>query len=319
MDTKSFLADLYFSDQWLELNQKLWGVRAEKNIYSIPEKQNSKLEVVFYYDEKNRIILPPYNQYLPLRFVPTNTSKESHLRYQWLALSKQLVADLKKHGWVGDIAFTPGFIDARAFSWFNIRFTLKYTYYSELPVDINCCDCSIRKNTRKALKNGYYVKRTSNIDEIYECLYQSARRKKIDLGFQKTDLKRCWDILGPENIIGYVAYNIDGFPVSAQVKLLSPNGVCIDWLAGTKDDRIKDGVNQLLYSFSFEDLHNRGEKYFDFGGANNESISQAKSQWCFELVPMLVVKNRSPLLEIKSWICKYRFFNKLRTLYKNIF
>lgn len=311
MKTRSAL----FLDGWLKFNEEKWGYKPERVLYQIPGKDLPKLEGVFYLNKKGHVVMPPRNPYLPLQFTPTPTDQPYRLYTQWLEVSELLADDLKKRGFRGTIAFPPGFFDARAFQWLGFDVGIRYTFVGSLPIDEALIDPSTKQKIKKAHRFGYSWLQSKDWEAINYCLKKTGEAKDFSHLVSSKELEYACNILGKESFRGYLCKSEKGEPVSGQIKLFLAEGVSIDWSAGTDRNHIKNGVNQLLYKDSFEDMAGNGGKIFDLCGANIESVANAKATWGFPLVPYITISNDTMPRKI------YRAFvpKKLKPLVRSLF
>lgn len=311
MKTRSAL----FLDGWLKFNEEKWGYMPERVLYQIPGKDLPKLEGVFYLNRKGHVVMPPRNPYLPLQFTPTPTEQPYRLYTQWFEVSKLLAEDLGKRGFEGSISFPPGFFDARAFQWLGMDVRIRYTFITSLPIYEKLLDASVKKNINKALRADYSTSHSENWEAIDYCLKKTEEVKDFSHLVSSKELEYACNILGKESFRGYLCKSEKGEPVSGQIKLFLAEGVSIDWSAGTDRNHIKNGVNQLLYKDSFEDMAGNGGKIFDLCGANIESVANAKATWGFPLVPYITISNDTMPRKI------YRAFvpKKLKPLVRSLF
>ena len=308
----------YFLDEWIKYNEDTWGVKGIRVCYQEEEKEYRRFVGVIYLNSKGKIVLPPNNTYLPFRFYHTNTKKNCQIYSQWMKVSEMLADDFCKRGWEGTIVFPPSFIDGRALQWKGIRVSTGYTFTAKLPYNEAELDTSVRKNCRKAEKLGYRVERTHDWENVVYCLNKTATFKGFDDLITPTDLQRSYDYLGDTYLFAHIAYNSDNKPVSAQVKLAMPDGLCIDWLAGTDREYVNDGVNQLLYMKSLQDIVETGTLFFDYCGANIENVARAKATWGFELTPYLVIPENEIKEKIKSIAKQSALVKKVYYTFKRI-
>lgn len=162
-----------------------------------------------------------------------------------------------------------------------------------MPLNDSDLDTSIRTYFRKAQKEGCTVKRSHNWGEVIYCLNKTAKAKGFDYLFNADQLTRCSEILGDDILFAHIGYSAELQPISAQVKISMPDGICIAWLAGTDRSFINSGINQYLYSRALNDITVAGSKYFDYCGANIEAVARAKAAWGFDLVPYITIVDHS--------------------------
>ena len=295
----------YFLDGWLKFNEEMWGYKAERVMYTQPGKEHPALEGVLYLTKSGKVKQPPLNAYLPLQFYPTPTEKNCQLYTQWMSVAKLLAEDIKKRGISGYVSFPPGYADGRWFQWLGFDVTFKYTFVTHLPYSDEELDASVRNKIKKAQKMNYTTERSGNWHEILYCLRKTADYKGFDTLLSEHTLARCSEIVGGGMLLAHVAKTAEGTPVSAQVKLAMPDGVCADLWAGTDREHINSGVNQLIYYDSLRDVISTGTKYFNYCGANMESVARAKAAWGFPLVPYITLVDNSLPQKTRRFIASH--------------
>ncbi len=278
-------------DPWLRFNEDKWGYRAERVLFQSYGKELPKLEGVFYLNKRGNIVMPPRNAYLPLQFTPSPTDQPYRLYTQWLEVSDLLAKEIKRRGFKGTLAFPPGFIDGRSLQWEKQDISIYYTFVTSLPINRNTLDASVRKNINKAIRKGYQVQCSNDWESINHCLIKTEQEKKFSHMITVEDLVSLEKTLGKDVFRGYLCSSPEGEPVSGQIKLFLAGGISIDWSAGTDRNHIKNGVNQLLYQTSCDDMTEKGGLFFDLCGANIRPVAQAKATWGWPLMPYLVLNN----------------------------
>lgn len=280
-----------FLDGWLRFNEEKWCYRSERVLFQRPGNEFPKLEGVFYLDKRGHVVLPPRNPYIPLKFIPSPTEQPYRLFTQWMDVSEMLAHDISKRGFRGTIAFPPGFIDGRALQWQGQDMGLHYTFVTPLPIKKDVVDTSVRNKINKAIREGYLSQRSNDWDAIYHCLSKTEDVKNFSHMITVSELATLEQLLGEDAFRGYLCLTSQGEPVSGQIKLFLAEGISIDWSAGTDRNHIKNGVNQLLYEKSCDDLAESGGHLFDLCGANIRPVAQAKAAWGWPLIPYLVLTN----------------------------
>ena len=282
-----------FLDGWIKFNEEKWGYKAERVLFQPTGKELPKLEGVFYLDRRGHVVMPPRNPYLPLQFTPTPTEQPYRLYTQWLEVSELLASDLEKRGFRGTISFPPGFMDGRNFQWKGFQTSLRYTFVTALPVELSNQDFRIRQKIQKALRLGYRVKTTTDWQAINICLKKTEDVKDFSHMISAEDLVRLQQLLGSEALRGYICISQDEEPVSGEIKIFSPKGITIAWSAGTDRKHINNGVNQLTYSKSIQDITESGSCFLDICGANIKPVANAKATWGFPLIPYLTITHET--------------------------
>jgi len=282
-----------FLDGWLELNHLKWNLEPKIVEFREDNKELPLLKAVLYYDNKGRIKMPPRNPYLPVEFQSTPTESLSKLGRQWLAVSSMMVEELYRRGLRGTIALSPNITDMRPFQWHGFHVQVRYTFYLDTPVNENQVDYAVRKQIKKASKNGLTCSDIVSPEAIIECLKDTEDRQGFFYGLSVADIRMAKELLGEEHFRCYGCYVSSGEIASARIVLHSPGSRAIDWVAGTKREFLNSGATQAVIAFALEDLASRGAAGFDFAGANISNVAAAKATWGGPLVPYYTLSSPS--------------------------
>lgn len=277
-------------DGWLRWNEEMWGLKAERVSYSPEGKDLPRLEGVLYLDHRGRVYLPPRNPYLPFSLATSGTIKPDRVYRQYTETMALFAADLARRGLGGPIALPPGLTDARPFQWCGFTVSPRYTFLQPFPLERTFWTDSVEKNIKKAQKLGYSVKRSEDWRLICYCLRATEQAKSFSHHTNENELARCYELLGAEHMVGYLAFDASGEPVSGGIRLVMQGGTELDWSQGAVRSHLNSGINQLLYSFVLEDAVAMGAIRFDWGGANAPPVALAKSAWGAPLVPYMQIE-----------------------------
>lgn len=279
-------------DGWLEFNRYKWGVKPLKLRLTEEGKELPAIEAVLYLDKRGRIVQPPLNPYLPVVFYPTPTDKVTRLYRQWMNTSKLLAGEFMKRGVKGSVAFPPELIDIRQWQWHGYLGEVRYTFYFDLPYDLELADYSQRKQINKATRTGFICETATKdiLPEVISCLNETEARQNFTYRLSVKDLELALDFLGEEIFRIYVCRSNFGEVVSVRIVINSPGMRAIDWVAGTKISYLRSGCTQHLFQNVLADLSIKGATGFDHVGANLPTVSAAKAEWGGRLVPYYVVR-----------------------------
>lgn len=292
------------ADSWLQWNEDVWGLRAERVHYVPAGKDRPSLDGVLYLDRQGRVRLPPLNPYLPFAMNSTNTTRVERLSSQWLAVASLFAQNLSQRKTAGPIALPPGFIDARPFQWAGLRVELRYTFIASMPTDLSLTDNSVRKNMRKARDSGYTVGQSNDWSSIMACLKATELRRSFSHGVDELALEHAHELVGENSLHAHLVRNRHGEAASGGVRLLTPGGMAIDWIQGTKEEDLSSGANQMMYDYVLGDLASARVESFNYGGANIARVARAKAAWGFPLVPYLMVSTpglRNTAINLKRY------------------
>ncbi|MCX5844421.1 MAG: GNAT family N-acetyltransferase [Deltaproteobacteria bacterium] len=123
-------------------------------------------------------IMTPYGGFV-LSSPPTKNVRKQE------TFSRQIIETLKKdikkeHFFTTAITNAPEFLDIRPFTMNGWRSNVLYTYYMYLDNNIEShIDPSVKKNIRKAEKNGIIIEPFSNISRYYALYCETLNRKNV--------------------------------------------------------------------------------------------------------------------------------------------
>jgi len=306
MNEQAKVGSVLALEGWLKFNEYKWGVKSLRVRLTENDKESlPAIEAVLYLDKKGRIVQPPLNPYLPVIFYPTPTDKKTRLYRQWINLSKLLVDEFIKRGVRGAIAFPPEVVDIRQWQWQGFVGEVRYTFYIELPYNIEIADYSERKQIKKAERNGFTceVATKQTLFEVIECLAETEARQNFSYRLTIRDLEIALELLGEDTFRVYLCRASSGEVASARIVISAPGMRSIDWVAGTKHKFLNLGATQYLIWCILNDISQQGTIGFDFCGANLPTVSAAKADWGGTLTPYYVVRPFN-LRTVGSWLLK---------------
>lgn len=200
-------------------------------------------------------------------------------------------------------------IDIRPYTWKGYSQKVLYTYILEindLESTYDLFDPSLKRQIKKGEKSNYNINSGIN-PEIAETFLKlqslSFDRQSKSFSFKKNDFLRfIAKIRDFVNLQFHIIYQ-DNKPVYG-IALLIDNNIAYYWLAGGDPEYFDTGLNQLLLWNIIKDLKKREIKYFDFVGANTESITNYKSKYNFTLTPYYALSKQN------GWKAKTLMFLK---------
>ncbi|MCW4385035.1 GNAT family N-acetyltransferase [Salinibacterium sp. SYSU T00001] len=273
------------SDAWLEWNHAAWGLAPHRVTYGT----SHKLEGVIYTDKRGRVRQPPLNPYLPFRFVPSGNDRPERLSRQWDELCSELAAELSARRIIGTLSLTPNFSDARPFRWAGLLTTVNYTFTTSLPYEISRATQAVRKNVRKASREGFVFAQGATPRELADCLNATADRKGFDYRVSASMLERAAAALDSSEYRTHSVRAPNGEAVSAGARLVTKGGTALDWIQGTQFGALKRGAAQLMYSGVLEEMAELGLTSFDYAGANIRAVARAKAEWGMRLTEYITI------------------------------
>lgn len=277
-------------DGWLEFNRVKWGVRPQR--IRLPEAEGTRgsIEGVVYLDQRGKIVNPPRNSYLPVRFHSTPTILPYRVMHQWLEVSRLLADDMRQRGLKNTINLPPNVTDIRPWQWAGFRANVRYTMVIEFPFNLQATDKSLGRIQRKTEREGFRCDRTTNMHDVAACLADTERRQGFSLGLSVADLELAQSLLGEDAFRTHMCYAPNGEPASATVALHQPGTPAIGWVGGTRNEYLRAGPAQLLEFFAIDDLTEAGASEYDLCGANIPSVAYAKAAWGASLRPYYAIE-----------------------------
>lgn len=295
-------------DGWVEFNRIKWGFKPLRLRLTAQGKQLPALEAVLYVDRRGRIHQPNRNPYLPVAFSPTSTAQPQRLYRQWLSLSELLGEEFYQRGVAGAVSLSPEVTDVREFQWKGFLAEPRYTLWLDLPYSVGNADPAVRKQIAKATRLGYRCEQTRSVEDVCFCLKETEKRQGFHHNLEAGDLLLAMELLGDEVFRCYACYAPDGEVASARIVLRHPDGHALDWVAGTVEKHLTNGVTQLLISFVLDDLGKSGAVSFDYCGANIKTVAASKATWGSRLRPYYTISapNLKGLARFAMRMWKYR-------------
>ncbi|HKL76010.1 MAG TPA: GNAT family N-acetyltransferase [Halanaerobiales bacterium] len=237
-------------------------------------------------------ILTPYNSILIKTRETKYISKKENS--QFLIIEK-INTFLNKNLKFITLQFPPSFKDIRSFLWNGFSEEIKYTY-TEKITDIDKLyeyfDPSLKRQIKKGLKHNYKLNFDFNDNEIKTSymLLQSMHKNNQKKGFLNfKDFDSFIKILNANNSLLLCNIYKDKIPVYTNI-ILMDKSTAFYWLAGGNYNLYNTGLNQVLLYNILDKLNQLNCKFFDFVGANTDSIAKYKSNYNFKLTPYYAVK-----------------------------
>lgn len=286
IDNNDSTYGIYLTDQWIKFCCTVWKLKSEKIFLHNEGKPYPNVECVLFRDEKNRIVNPPIQLYLGIKFTPSPTNDYIKLSRQWQEMLEKLANYFYNEKFL-QIALPPNIIDVRSLRWNDYAIEIRYTYLLQLPVNLTLCDHSIRKNIAKAQRSGYYCSKLNkeHVKSIERIILNTESRQNFSYKMDSDALLSGFSILGDNIFNCYGAWSTDNKLVSIRIVLFDKGMIALDWIAATDNDHLNSGVTQLLIDHVLTDLAEKGCSSFDFCGATIKHIGRYKESWGGALTP----------------------------------
>ena len=202
IDQNDFLPSPLSHEGWLEFNRLEWGVQPHRVSLSPADgKQTWSLETVFYTNRRGKLVMPPLNPFLPLRFtVPA--ARPGTAGRRWREAATELVALWRARGLAGTVCLPPGYQDVRPWLWHGFVAQPRYTYVIPLPLHEDVLEPDVRNKIRKARRLGYVCDRIDDFTSAMECLQAPEVRKGFSYSISAESLRRMKSCLGENAVSG---------------------------------------------------------------------------------------------------------------------
>jgi hypothetical protein len=279
-------------DSWAEFNRRKWGVTPLRLRYPAEPSTGASLEALLYLNRAGKIYHPPRNPYLPVRFRSTPTDFAHRISSQWLDLSTELAAEMKRRDLENTVTLVPGVADIRPWTWAGFRGGVRYTYVLPLPL-IGGLDSSIGSTIRKAEKAGYTVERTNDMDAVMSCILETEERNEFEHGLTADDLRLALSLMGEDHFRAFIGHDKNGEPASAAVNLHIAGGTTIGWIGGSRTAHLRSGIVFLLEQLMIKDAIEGGALAYDLAGANMRTIAASKAGWGSPVTPYYQLESYS--------------------------
>lgn len=183
----------------------------------------------------------------------------------------------------------PALSDLRPFAWNGWETIPRYTFRMEIGAPDEALDGfrhNLRKQIKKAEKEGVVVKRTESIEAVVPMWAASYGRHDEPPPLPPETLAAWFRKLAAEGIArAYVAEGEDGAVHAFRVVVLG-DGTAYDWVAGSDPALVSRGATPYLVWRILADLR-EGFASFDMMGANTPTIAAFKAGFGGELVPYM--------------------------------
>lgn len=279
-----------FHPGWLEFNRQKWGAVPRAIHLARDGAARPAIDAVYYLDRRGRIVHPPLNPYLPVRFTSTPTRGRTRLYRQWTEAAAWLVAEMQDRGLRSTVALPPGVTDVRAWQWAGFRASVRYTFILDLPYTGVHQDPMVRNRIASATRRGYRCETDADLADVLTCLRETERRQGFEHQLELGDLERARACMGAERFRTYACYDSGGKPVSSFIALHEPGGEAIGWAAGVDPAHQGAGASQLVMHHALADLATAGALSLDWAGANIAGVAAAKANWGPRFEPYYVVE-----------------------------
>jgi hypothetical protein len=287
-------------DGWLEFNRIKHGLQPQRYRYTQGSNNEAILEAVLYLDKSGKIRHPWRNPYMPVAFVPTQTSQSHKKTYQWVELANQLVDEMRERGVANTVNLCPQVSDIRPWQWAHFQVGVKYTCTIDLPYRVEIASQDARRRIRQCPLDGFRVARTTDLAEAADCLIASEKRQGYSLDVNRHDLELARSLLGDDAFRIYAVYAPDGTMATASVVLHRAGSAAVGWVAGTRQEYLNAGVTQFVDYVTMQELYEDGATSLDLAGANIRSVAIPKFRLGATLVPYYSIESYS-LRRLAKW------------------
>jgi hypothetical protein len=254
---------------------------------------------------RNRsIIIPPLIPYLSPVLRERKTADRSKIYHERHDLLRNLAGFLKGHYRGVEVCMRDSIKDIRAFSWMGYKIYVKYTFVNTIEnfnAYPNVFAHSIRKQIRKCKEGNMEVIKEDDLERFWSIFKLTFERQKESLPVNKKQFIELYNRLSRNGCGEMWTAFFEGKPVSARIILFSENDTVHDWVAAAHPDHLRTGATSYLIYKIMEHYSQRGFKYFDWNGANMESIARFKSNFGGKLTPYYAVSWARPSVQLMKY------------------
>ena len=294
-----------FLEGWSEFNQYKWRLTPKRERVFSKNNKESFIDYIIYLDHKEKIRMPKLNNYLPMAFSHSVTTKNRNITNQWLDAAEDVVKNISAQGLSNGICFTPNIFDMRIFQWYGYIVEPRYTYFIDFPHDKQQMSNDVRRRINNCIKNNYIFERTNKLSDIYHCLTEPSRRKNINFYLTLNDLKVAAELIGDEHFRAYITYTPKGEPACANILLHYPGCRSQGLLTGTTPEQLASGATQFTFQNVLDDLQKVGATGIDLTGATSREISRYKNDLGAQLATYYMV------MQPGLWSMGYQIYRKI--------
>jgi len=208
--------------------------------------------------------------------------------------------------------FPPSLTDIRPYVWNGFLPKVHYTYIGEIHEDSvpsENFEPDIKRRIKKALELDHRLivdSSRENISFAWDLEQLSFKRQQFSItAFRKDDFISFVQKLVEKGSAEVFTITQNEDPVASVVMILDQSrGVAYYWMAGANKDYLSTGLNQLLIQLILEKYKASSFRWFDFVGADTDSIARYKSTFNFPLVAMYSVTKSRGLAKVGMMIKK---------------
>ena len=229
----------------------------------------------------------PYNHIIIKKTETKYISKNTNLN---IKVTQAIVHFLEKKFSYINLTYPHEVRDIRGLIFNKFRSSVLYTYTTKLNnLDsiYDILDYSIKKRINRGETLKYELVIGDSDQKIKEFLkledltYTRQGENKKASNTQTFNFLN--DIRGKIKFLVYLI-KYEQKPVAGRIELFDGK-TAYDWKAGADPEYFETGLNQIIVWEIIKDVKNKGMEYFNFGGANTESIANYKSKFNFHLTP----------------------------------
>lgn len=293
------VGDPLFNPGWIQFNLQQCSGTAEV-LELGPKKGTSwQLRTVIYRNKRGELFNPPCNPHMPIEFYSSNMRGGAYSRRMRLAV-QELSEVYKNNGIRGGVNLSPVIQDVRPFLWKGMQVNPKYTYHIDMACYPENFDKNILNKARKAKGLGYTCEISNDFESIESCFERLDRKSRLRRFISSSALASLYDNLGSDGFVAFLCKDVQGIPVGVWIRLYTPGGMALAWLAGIKEDVLSDGVNNLLGEFAFKFFCDKGCTVFDYVGNDTQPVAEMREEWGGKLVCYYSVRERNVMNSAKE-------------------
>ncbi|MCK9329231.1 MAG: hypothetical protein PHY08_00695 [Candidatus Cloacimonetes bacterium] len=233
------------------------------------------------------VIQPLEYYYTPLCFFLNSKKYEFESQNLKLCLLKEVADYLKKHYFKVSLDIDYRVNDARAFDWKGFKCSPRYTYIKDINTyDPNDLYLRQKKYLKKAVSNNLQISLDWDIDIAEKLCNDLNIRKNVLHRYTMRKYLRFFNQLYEDKFCLMISVLDSNEPIAFRILLVDINqNYLYDFIAAANERGNNIGANVFCLNYIFTNADKLlltatyPFKYFDFCGANTESIAFFKSQF----------------------------------------
>jgi lipid II:glycine glycyltransferase (peptidoglycan interpeptide bridge formation enzyme) len=281
---------LYHTWEWLKILEKHSKSKLFPIIYFDSEDDTPFAAIPLFYMNKfgiKMVFSPPPGSAITLGPVLNNKGYSQHkLELIYSDFQSTIDKFIKQLSSIYTFIVTsPGLFDIRPFSWAKYKVTPVYSYKIDLSQGEETIwkhmSDRLKKNIRKAQKNGIKFMESSSMDGInyiYNSLNRRYTEQHLNLPLKQSYLQDLFRKFGGSSIRVYLAMHDENIVGASMYSMYKDKIVA--HIGGARNESIDLEAIEFIRWNAITRAIRDGYKWFELFGANTRQLCDAKSQFC---------------------------------------